>query len=883
MTTPLRRRIAGLSLALCTLLAPTTLAGAIATAATTSYLTDPPAATLTADTNLLAADATTGLTGPATGNPATALPAGYNGPDSALLAAMSGSSSATLRDLTQDLSPVPDATPDALHISLTSITPNIIDGTTSNQVTINGTLTNVGKLPISDIELRLQRGDYAPYDNALRHTLSEDQINYPTALPFHSLNATLRPGATTTFTLKAHITGTTGDTLNIHEPGVYPLLINANGRVNNSDSARLHDARILLPVLSLPHTTSQDPAETAPRPVTLLWPLAITPQEASYYSFSSVAVLRDDNLGISLGKNGRLRTLLDTGATLLGDRTLGKSVCLAVDPDLLRTVNRMTRPYRVLTNPTNRHDGLRNGKHSGDAQAWLDQLRGLAANNCVIALPWAGASLSATAHSLGGVHPHQLMGDSRAVTSYLLHARLASRVIWPNVGMVTSADLASVDHPELLLASNALTGPSPYTREAQDARALHQRNPKAPLEDVANSGYGQWFRSGDATYTVTPFDSTLATALAATGQNPVNALFGPSDSRYLLTADSATARMQDAVATLLWKTSANLRRENLATNSYPGAPLIIAPPQHWSVTGSELKTFTDTLRYLARHNLITTQSLTDALAQSKQTPRHGTLNTDQFISMPLPNVPLATVDRAVTTINRYHNVFANKGDNSFYKRARYNIYRATTTRTWGISPTLVGNVPTSHNNRPNQHQGSPGIALTTPPMLGYPTAYARSMALAGHAMRGSVTLIKPASIYTLASTDSDLVLVARNELPADVTVTVHTLQRKGEGDGARTGRELAPPRTITIPAQASLNVNIPVHLPSGKSVPVSVALVSADGHELGTTVDMTVRVSRLTPLLGFILLAAVIVLAILILKRVLPLIRRSNGEGRSHE
>ena len=156
-------------------------------------------------------------------------------------------------------------------------------------------------------------------------------------------------------------------------------------------------------------------------------------------------------------------------------------------------------------------------------------------------------------------------------------------------------------------------------------------------------------------------------------------------------------------------------------------------------------------------------------------------------------------------------------------------------------------------------------------------------ALAGHAMRGSVTLIKPASIYTLASTDSDLVLVARNELPADVTVTVHTLQRTGDGDGAPTGPELAPARTITIPAQASLNVNIPVQLPSGTSVPVRVSLLSADGQELGTTVNMTVRVSRLTPFLGFLLFAAIAVLAFLIMKRVLPLIRRSNGQGRSHE
>lgn len=868
MTTPLRHRIAGLSLACCTLLAPAALAGATATAATTSYLS--------------ALDVTPNYGDTPPTHP-SAYFADYTSPDSVLLAAMSGHTNAALRTLTSDLSPVPDATPDALHISLTSITPNIIDGATSNHVTINGTLTNVGKLPISDIELRLQRGDYAPYSNALRHTLAEDQINYPTALPFHSLDTTLQPGATTTFTLKARITGGTGDTLNIHAPGVYPLLINANGRVNNSDSARLHDARTLLPVLSLPHTTNHDPAETAPRPITLLWPLAITPQEASYYSFSSVTVLRDDNLGISLGKNGRLRTLLDTGATLLDDRTLGNSVCLAVDPDLLRTVNRMTRPYRVLNNPTNRHDGVHKGKHSSAAQAWLDHLRSLATNSCVIALPWAGASLAATTHSLGGALPHQLMADSRTVTAYILRTRLSSHVIWPNVGMVAAADLPAADHPELLLSSNALTGPSPYTRDAHHARALYQRNPKAPLRDVANSGYGQWFRSDGTTYTVTPFDSTLATALAATGHNPSNTLFGPSDSRYLLTADSATARMQDAVATLLWKTSANLRRENLATNSYPDAPLIIAPPQHWSVTDSELKTFTDTLRYLARRNLITTQSLTDALAQSKQMPRRGTLNTEQLTSMPLPDVPLATVTRAVTTINRYHNLFADKGDNNFYKRARYNIYRATTTRYWGISPTLVGNVPTTHNHRPNKHQDSPGIVLATPPMLGHPSAYARSIALAGQAMRSSVTLIKPASIYTLASTDSDLVLVARNELPADVTVTVHTLQRNGDGNGARTGQELAPARTITIPAQASLNVNIPVHLPSGQSVPVSVSLLSADGQELGTTVNMTVRVSRLTPLLGFFLFAAVAVLAFLILKRVLPLIRRSNGQGRSHE
>lgn len=761
------------------------------------------------------------------------------------------------------LSDVPDPTPDALHISLTRITPDRIDGQSKNSVTVSGTLTNVGKLPISDIDVRLQRGDYAPYGNALRHTLTEDQINYPTTLPFHHLATTLNPGDSTSFTLTARIHGGDGDTLNINAPGVYPLLVNVNGRVSNSDSARLHDARVLLPVLSLPGSDRQDPATVASRPTTILWPLALTPQEASYYSFSSIAVLRNENLGISLGEHGRLRALLDAAGSLLKDHALNHSVCFAIDPDLLRTVDRMTRPYRVLNTPNNWHDGMHRGKHTKDAQSWIEDLRSLTANNCVIALPWSGASLATTTHLLPD-KPHQLMEDSRRVTAYFLHKHLTSHVIWPNTGTLTPYDIPALDHSELLLSSTALT--------------TH-----------TDKGFGQLLRYDHARYTVTPYDSTLSTALAATGQNPVNTPYSPSDSRYVLTADSATARMQDATATLLWKTSAALRREKPAHNTYAGTPLLIAPPQQWSVTGDDLATFTSTLRYLAQHNLITAQSLTDALAQAHTKPIHGTFTT----SSPLTESSMSAITQAISHIHHYRNLFTDKNDNNFYKRTRYNIYRAATTRTLGLAPTLVGNIPPSHNHQSDtktrRHGDSDsantsGITLRTPDDLAYPKAYARSITLAAHAIRSSVTLIKPGSIYTLASTDSGLVLVARNELPADVTVTVHTRERLTDGDKpANTTKDLTKPLRVTIPAQSSLNINIPVHLHSGKSVPVRVQLLSADQQELGTTVDMTVRVSHLTPLLGFLLTAAVVILAVLIVKRVLPLIRRGNGQGSTHE
>ena len=836
MTTSLRRRLSSLAVAMCTFVAATRMGTGIAAS------TDITAGMDNAAIAAAEVDSAAGVTG-----------AGL---------AAAASSSVEDSDLV-GLSDVPDPTPDALHISLTRITPDRIDGQSKNSVTVSGTLTNVGKLPISDIDVRLQRGDYAPYGNALRHTLTEDQINYPTTLPFHHLATTLNPGDSTSFTLTARIHGGDGDTLNINAPGVYPLLVNVNGRVSNSDSARLHDARVLLPVLSLPGSDRQDPATVASRPTTILWPLALTPQEASYYSFSSIAVLRNENLGISLGEHGRLRALLDAAGSLLKDHALNHSVCFAIDPDLLRTVDRMTRPYRVLNTPNNWHDGMHRGKHTKDAQSWIEDLRSFTANNCVIALPWSGASLATTTHLLPD-KPHQLMEDSRRVTAYFLHKHLTSHVIWPNTGTLTPYDIPALDHSELLLSSTALT--------------TH-----------TDKGFGQLLRYDHARYTVTPYDSTLSTALAATGQNPVNTPYSPSDSRYVLTADSATARMQDATATLLWKTSAALRREKPAHNTYAGTPLLIAPPQQWSVTGDDLATFTSTLRYLAQHNLITAQSLTDALAQAHTKPIHGTFTT----SSPLTESSMSAITQAISHIHHYRNLFTDKNDNNFYKRTRYNIYRAATTRTLGLAPTLVGNIPPSHNHQSDtktrRHGDSDsantsGITLRTPDDLAYPKAYARSITLAAHAIRSSVTLIKPGRIYTLASTDSGLVLVARNELPADVTVTVHTRERLTDGDKpANTTKDLTKPLRVTIPAQSSLNINIPVHLHSGKSVPVRVQLLSADQQELGTTVDMTVRVSHLTPLLGFLLTAAVVILAVLIVKRVLPLIRRGNGQGSTHE
>ncbi|MFY9190431.1 MAG: hypothetical protein WAN89_04045, partial [Lawsonella sp.] len=274
---------------------------------------------------------------------------------------VTGSNSGVTNDresaLLAGLSEVPDPLPDAIQITIDELTPQIVNGDSDNQITIQGTLRNVGKLPVNDIQLRIQRGDAVRFGNQLRHVLVEDEINYDTPLPFHSVDKTLKPGEETEYTLTAKISGKGSNSLNINAPGAYPILVNVNGRVNDSDPARLHDARTLLAIHQMPRaagkgTPGRDDATKAPRPFTLLWPIADIPREAAYYSFSSSLVLRDRELEESLGKGGRLRMLLNSAATLMADPTLRKSMCLAVDPDLIRTINRMSYGYRVLADPT---------------------------------------------------------------------------------------------------------------------------------------------------------------------------------------------------------------------------------------------------------------------------------------------------------------------------------------------------------------------------------------------------------------------------------------------------------------------------------------------------------------------------------------------------
>src|SRR5262249_29930668 len=158
--------------------------------------------------------------------------------------------------------------------------------------------------------------------------------------------------------------------------------------------ARLDNARFLLPVLGVPPDRADDvdsavaPDTSKPVWTTLLWPLADRPRLSPGVPGGSIPVrLIDDDLATSLAPGRRLDTLqsaaeVATSHDVDPDGAVGHALCLAVDPDLLVTVNAMTGGY-VVSNSTDGPAQLPGTPtHPGTGQAaavtWLNRLRALA-------------------------------------------------------------------------------------------------------------------------------------------------------------------------------------------------------------------------------------------------------------------------------------------------------------------------------------------------------------------------------------------------------------------------------------------------------------------------------------------------------------------------
>ncbi len=500
-----------------------------------------------------------------------------------------------------------------VQVRIDQVTPQVVTTTSEPVVTVTGTVANIGDRSVRDVMIRLEHAPAVPSSAGLRTTLDGDTDQYQAAEDFVTVSPELRRGQKTKFTLSAPMRSASKHSLDIGAPGVYPLLVNVNGTPDYGEPARLDNARFLLPVVGVPADPldiSGDalgaviaPDTSKPVPVTMLWPLADRPRLAPGVPGGTIPVrLMDDDLSTSLATGGRLDVLLAaaefaTSHDVDPDGAVSRATCLAIDPDLLVTVNAMTAGYVVSNSPDGPAQEPGTPTHPGTGQAaaasWLNRLRALAHRMCVAPLPYAQADLNAV-QRIGdpGLSATATSGAGDVVDQILGVAAVRGATLIPD-GLLTrrGVDLLSANGNTVVIAP-------------ADSSTSDSNNPVPATADTAP-------RRLSPQVVMAPFDPAVGAAFAAAGADPVTPSYLNSNLTIRLQHDSEAARRQDALGSMLWR--------GLQPRVNPRTQILL-PPTNWKLRSDDAGAIMTALATAIRSGLAVPRPLPALIAEASAVP-----------------------------------------------------------------------------------------------------------------------------------------------------------------------------------------------------------------------------------------------------------------------
>ncbi|EHI41511.1 hypothetical protein OPAG_07520 [Rhodococcus opacus PD630] len=709
-----------------------------------------------------------------------------------------------------------DEDPEFLELHIDNVTPSTVTTTSDPFVTVTGSVKNIGDRTVRDVSVRLQRAPAVASSEGLRTSLTLDQSRYDTVGMFDTVAGRLDEGQSKQFTLSLPLRSDTDISLDITEPGVYPLMVNVNGTPEYGGAARLDDARFLLPVFGVPGTPAVPPDISSPVAVTMLWPLADRPRLAAGVPGSVTEPVRlvDDDLATSLADGGRLDELLGaaefaTRESVDRDHTLRDSLCLAVDPDLLITVENMTRGYLVVDDPSDPTGSAHEGTGKDAASAWLDRARSLAASMCTTSVPFAQADLSAitevanpdlTATAVEA--PADIVDNALGVTSL-------RNFVWSDAGVLDDATAQMLRGDEAtttLVAANSVDTTTPR----DSAHVIEATPPPAPVP--AN---GETTPAATETPAATGsvdallFDPSVGTALAAMGTTPQTPSYTPQRARYDLSDDSQTARLQDALGAVSWSA---LEPEAARAAGTPRS-LMVVPPQLWTAGAEDAKTLLSTVSSLMRSGLATSRPLPALLGRQPGSPEVATLEyPDQAAE---DGVPAHIRDAAATQTPRIEALNTALVDDP---QAPLTPERFTAP----LREDLLRSMSLAHRRDDERRSAEEASDVR-----------ADEVAETMDDLFGAVTVVSPGGVYTLASEQSPLLLVARNDLPVGITVRLQV-----DAPSGMTITDIGP---TTLPPRGSRTLTVPTEANDSRKLVVKFSLTTADGQQLGEPTSVTVR------------------------------------------
>lgn len=283
--------------------------------------------------------------------------------------------------------PVPAATPalakatgsNTVEVSIDSLTPSA--PTKDGSVTVSGTVTNGSTKAVSDAHVGMRRGPVLTDRSAIDSVSHRDAFSPGTdgqEVADHTTKVQpLKPGVSRAFSLTVPVKA-----LDLDGEGVYQLSVSLSGRTPDAAGEQV----LGIERTFLPWQPSQAEKKTR---LTVLWPLI----SATHLTAETDAdaqqtpVFRNGDLASEIQPGGRLQQLVASGKDL--------PVTFVIDPDLLASVEAMTKNYKI-EGP----DGTTvAGRSQAVAKQWLSDLEEAVKTHEVIALPFADPDLASLAHN----------------------------------------------------------------------------------------------------------------------------------------------------------------------------------------------------------------------------------------------------------------------------------------------------------------------------------------------------------------------------------------------------------------------------------------------------------------------------------------------------
>src|SRR5918998_1605726 len=244
------------------------------------------------------------------------------------------------------------------RLQLAGMSPRVVTVSSGPVLRVEGRVVNVGDRPITKLAVRLQRDAPLISDDAATRAVAVVP-EAPQVTLFQPVPGDLAPGQDVSFRLEVPLRGGADlESLQINEPGVYPVLVNLNGKPEFGGTARLASVPLLLPVLGIPPVAAGQPSgpvlgpPTQSMPLTVVWPLAAEPARLPTGPGEPILIRSDpsgaDPVAADIAPGGRLDGLLGALEQVVPPGSpLAAAVCVAIDPALVETVDGMSRGYRV--------------------------------------------------------------------------------------------------------------------------------------------------------------------------------------------------------------------------------------------------------------------------------------------------------------------------------------------------------------------------------------------------------------------------------------------------------------------------------------------------------------------------------------------------------